>query len=70
MEPDGVYLRWAAEVLTAAPAELRATAMGDDTLNEIAETHGGLRESIETTKRFVDQSDYLIQKQRQETPAD
>jgi hypothetical protein len=41
--------------------------MGDETLNEIEETHGGLRESIETTKRLVDESDYLIKRYRQET---
>jgi hypothetical protein len=41
--------------------------MGDDTLNEIQDTHGGLRESIATTKRFVDESDYLIRKYRKGT---
>lgn len=40
--------------------------MGDETLDVIEETHGGLRESIATTKRLVDQSDYLIQKHRQQ----
>ena len=66
MELELVNLRWAAKVFTAAPSEIRPAVMGDDTLNEIEETHGGLRESIATTKRFVDESDSLIRKHRKE----
>ena len=44
--------------------------MGDDTLNNIKETHGSLRESIATTKRFVDRSNHLISKHRKGTAED
>jgi hypothetical protein len=38
----------------------------DHTLGEIADNQAALRRSIETTKKLVDQSDYLIQRHRQE----
>ena len=58
--------RLRAKALTVMRSDL-ANGMGDDTLNEIQQTHGGLRESIATTKRFVDESDHLIRKHREGT---
>jgi hypothetical protein len=38
---------------------------GDNPLDRIAETHGVLRESIETARKLVDESDYLIKRHRE-----
>ena len=38
----------------------------DKTFGEITENQTALRESIEITKKLVDQSEYLIQRHRQE----